>query len=109
MAKTAGILSIISGCIGIGIGVYVTVLGEVMGGMAGLAGMGELAGLIGIIGIFGGAAIGIGIVALIGGIFALKRKLWGFALTGAILAILCGGILGILPTIFVSKRRSEFS
>ena len=113
MVKAAGILTIISGCIGIGIGIYVAVLGEVIGGVAGLAGMGGLlAGMGGLAGIFaalGGAVIGIGVVALIGGIFALKRKAWGFALTGAILAIFCGGVLGILATIFVSKRRKEFA
>ena len=106
---TAGILSIISGCIGIGIGIYVAVLGEVIGGMAGLAGMGGLTGLIGIIGMLGGAAIGLGVVTLIGGIFTLRRKVWGFALASAILAIFCGGVLGILATIFVSMGRKEFS
>jgi hypothetical protein len=99
-------LTIISGCIGIGIGIYVAVLGEVIGGMAGLAGMGGLAGIFAALGC---AAIGIGVVALIGGIFTLKRRLWGLALTGAILAILCGGVLGILATIFVSKGRKEFA
>ena len=124
---TAGILTIISGCFGIGIGVYVAVLGEFMGGMAGLAGMAASAAMAGVFAALGGAGIGIGVVALIAGIFTLKRRRWGFALTGAILAtscvgvlgmlatdallviLFCGGVLGILAIIFVSMGRKEFA
>ncbi len=128
--RAAGISTIISGCIGIGIGLSAAFLGEAMGGMAGLAGMVGMAGSAAMAGIFaalGGAGIGIGVVALIAGIFTLKRRRWGFALTGAILATLyggvlamvatgsilaisfLGGVLGILAIIFVSKGKKEFS
>ena len=49
-----------------------------------------------------------GIVALIGGIYALTRKMWGLALAGAILAIFVSNFLGILSVIFVALARGEF-
>ena len=95
---TAGILTIIGGVIGIGIGAFVATVGGLAGALAGLAWFGAM----------GAPLIGIGIVALIGGIYAMRRRAWGFALTGAILAIICGGPLGILATIFVSMGKKEF-
>lgn len=100
MLKAGGILTIIGACIGIGVGALVATLGDLAGAITGLAWFG---------GLIGAPLIGIGIVSLIGGIFALRRRAWWFALTGAILAIFCGGIFGILGTIFVSLRRGEFA
>ena len=48
------------------------------------------------------------IMAIVGGIFAVQRKSWGLALAGSICAILQGGILGIIATIFVALSRKEF-
>lgn len=96
---TAGILSIIGGICGIVIGAFVATIGEVAGALAGLAWFGAI----------GAPLIGMGVVALIGGIYAMRRRAWGFALTGAILAIICGGIFGILATIFVSMGKREFA
>jgi len=39
----------------------------------------------------------------------LRRRYWGFALAGSILAIPLVPPLGILATIFVSLGRKEFS
>ena len=50
----------------------------------------------------------LGVVALAGGIFALRRKSWGMALAGSIAAFLPSGILGILAIIFVVLSRNEF-
>ena len=112
----AGILTIIAGCVGIGTGAWITLVamplgvgGAIAGGLGALALGGLLGGLGGLIGMIGGGIIGLGVVALIGGIFALRRRLWGLALTGAILAIPCMLPLGILATIFVSIRRREFA
>lgn len=51
-----------------------------------------------------------GIVSIAGGVFALLRKLWGLALTGAICALFLPPItiLGILAIIFISLARGEF-
>ena len=112
MLKTAGILTIIGGCYGIGIGALVTVGGGIVGAIEQFVAMEEMAGLGGILAGIGGGLIGLGVVALIGGIFALKRKLWGLALAGTICAIPLvplGTVLGIISLIFVLKRRREFA
>ncbi len=45
---------------------------------------------------------------IIGGVFALQRRRWGWALAGSIIAIFRTFILGLLATIFVSMARDEF-
>lgn len=50
----------------------------------------------------------VGIVALIGGMFALRRKVWGLALAGSIFALFCGGILGLLAIIWTAMAKTEF-
>jgi len=99
MVKAAGILSIIGGIVGI-------VAGAIAIGASAL--IAQLTGTFGMEGI-GGGLIGLGIVALIGGIITLKRKVWGFALAGAICAMFPCVPLGILAIIFVSKGRKEFA
>ena len=47
-------------------------------------------------------------VALVGGICALKRRIWGLALAGSICALVGGVIPGILAIIFVSLGKREF-
>ncbi len=49
-----------------------------------------------------------GVLALVGGIFALQRKRWGLALAGSIAAFLPFGILGVIATIFTSLSRGDF-
>ena len=57
--------------------------------------------------IVGVPALALGIVAIIGGIYALRRKSFGMSLAGAICA-LPTIILGVLAIIFVSLSRKEF-
>ena len=45
---------------------------------------------------------------IIGGVFALQRRRWGWALAGSIIAIFRTNVLGILSTIFVSIAKDEF-
>jgi hypothetical protein len=49
----------------------------------------------------------LGIVAIVGGISAIRRKRFGLALAGAICAILSGP-LGILAVVFIALRKREF-
>ena len=52
-----------------------------------------------------------GVTALIGGISALRRRVWGFALAGAILSLWMlpiGSVLGIISIIFLIKSKKEF-
>lgn len=53
----------------------------------------------------------LGIVAIVGGIFAIQRRLWGMALAGSICAVLVlpAFLLGILSVVFVALARSEFA
>jgi len=97
----AGILTIIGGCFGIGVGAFVA-SGAALAGVLTGAGMGMLSAI-------GAPLIGLGIVALISGIVTLRRKAWGFALTGAICALFPVVPLGILAIIFVFMGKREFA
>ena len=46
--------------------------------------------------------------SITGGVFALQRKKWGWALTGSIIAILGVFPLGIASTILVALSKNEF-
>jgi len=50
----------------------------------------------------------VGILPIIGGIYALQRKKWGLALAGSIVAIFGSSIMGILATIFLAISKDEF-
>ena len=107
----AGILTIISGFLGLLIAIALAV------------GLGIAGTLVGMIPGFPGAwllaavavpGIILSIVAIVGGIYAIKRSAWGLALAGAICALLftlpfLGWILAILAIIFVSLGKREFS
>jgi hypothetical protein len=98
----AGILSIIAGAGGIIMGIVYAVLGDIIGDIIGtISGMEWLAELVVF---FGVPFIIFGIIAIVGGIYALRRRVWGLALAGSICAILADPlwILGILAVIFVS-------
>ena len=60
--------------------------------------------------IMGWAIISIIITAvnLVGGIYAIKRKQWGWALAGSILAIFSFLPLGIAATVLVAQSKNEF-
>jgi len=61
--------------------------------------------------IIGIVLIVFGIIALVGGVHAIRRRRWGLALAGGILSfpfIPFGAILGLLAIIFVSLGKGEF-
>ena len=45
---------------------------------------------------------------IIGGVLALQRMKWGWALAGSIIAILAAFPLGVASTIFVAMAKGEF-
>jgi len=100
---TAGILSIIAGVIELLVG---------LGFAIGLGLLGSLGGLLpagGILAVLAVPIIIIGIIALVGGIYALRRRVWGLALAGAICSLFGPWVLlGILAIIFVSLGKGEF-
>jgi hypothetical protein len=50
----------------------------------------------------------IGLLPLIGGIYALQRKKWGLALAGSIAAVVGTFILGVLAIVFLALSKDEF-
>jgi hypothetical protein len=114
---TAGILTIIGGAMGIGGGSAALFFRKMLAAgtlrqfMPHLGGRGMMLpmiphGLIMAVGIIG---IVFGIISIVGGIYALKRKMWGLALAGSILAIPTSQVLGVLAVIFVSLGKGEFT
>jgi hypothetical protein len=95
---TAGILSIIAGAIGVIVGIVVATAGSILGAFIGIGWLSPI----------GAPLIILGIIAIIGGVYALKRRVWGLALAGAICALVGPPILGILAIIFVSLGKGEF-
>ena len=54
------------------------------------------------------ASISETIFPILGGVFALKRRRWGWALAGSIVAIFGMFPLGVASTIFVAMAKDEF-
>ena len=108
----AGVLSLL-GAIGVIIGIIVFVA---VGSAPFLTYMwGELAALgiainfmILILVIVAIISVVLGILPLLGGIYALQRKKWGLALAGSIVAILGSSLLGIAATILTALSKDEF-
>jgi uncharacterized OB-fold protein len=99
LPKAAGILSIIAGAIGLIIGITVAALVETVGALTGFWGLGAI----------GAPLIVIGIISIVGGVFALQRRIWGLALAGAICALMWPVTgLGIPAIIFVALSKNEF-
>jgi len=92
----AGICAIIGGVVGLIIGLVTVSIGGFAGGIF----MGWFAA-------FGAPLIVLGIIAIVGGIFALKRRTWWLALVGSICAVPVG--IGILALIFVIMGKNEFA
>jgi len=96
---TSGILSIVSGAIGMIFGLAVFARAQDAVRETRQAGL-HLIGLFLFV---------MGAMAIVGGVFAFLRKLWGLALAGGICAMFSPGwVLGILSVIFVSISQGEF-
>ena len=106
--KVAGILNIITGALGI-LGAISTFIGfGVVSGALGIP-TGPIPGFVP--GIVLGTAIFtliIAVLALVGGIFAVQRKQWGWTLAGSIAAILVFLPLGIVSTVLAAQSKNEF-
>jgi len=95
---TAGILCIIAGAIATIAGIVIAVVGSI-GWFFGIPWISAI----------GAPLIILGIIAIVGGSCALRRRVWGLALVGSICALLPPGtLLGILAIIFVSLGKGEF-
>ncbi len=101
----AGILSIISGtgCVlgGLGIGLAAAVFGA-------FAGFYCLFPSI----LFSFTAIpviALGTLSIIGGVFSLQRRRWGWVLAGSIAALLVSHVLGLMATVLTALSKDEFT
>lgn len=114
---TAGVMSIISGALGVVGGLGMAALLVVMFGAIaqdpsvrrGAEMPTEIFRFIQVI--YAGLGIAfalVGVLAIIGGVFALKRKRWGLALAGAIAGSIAFYPAGIVGVIFVCLAKSEF-
>ena len=50
----------------------------------------------------------LGAVAIVGGVYALKRRAWGLGLAGSICSLFCFWPLGIPAIVFVILGKGEF-
>jgi hypothetical protein len=50
----------------------------------------------------------IGILAIVGGVYALRRKIWGLALAGSIAAFFPSWILGLTAIVLTALSKNEF-
>jgi hypothetical protein len=108
---TAGILSIIAGSLGAISGIVIAVVGgAIAAGLKSIPAIPEIFTTVAIpvIGGIGIPRIILGIVAILGGVYALERRKWGLALAGAICSLICVFFLGILAIIFVAIGKDEF-
>jgi hypothetical protein len=118
-AKTGGILSIVSGALGAGsgllviaFGIFFAVLFRAMptsmyeGANAPPQGFFDIfAVFYGIIGLF---TILMGVFAIVGGVYAIKKKYWGLALAGSIVASFVFQFTGIAAVVLTAMARNEF-
>jgi len=49
-----------------------------------------------------------GVLAIVGGIYALQRRKWGLALAGSIAAFFPFGLLGLISVILTALSRDQF-
>jgi hypothetical protein len=107
---TVGILNIISGVLGI-LGSFFYIIGfSVLSSFMGTPEMADVPGFVpGLILAMGVPILLISVLALVGGIFGVQRKHWGWSLAGSIGAIIVFLPLGIASTVLVSQSRGEFA
>ena len=110
--RTAGILAIVAGAVGVTEWVWVAVL-EVL--RYGWSAVGDFLGLGAILPVVAGVALAIRIVAVVGGVSALRRKRWGLALAGSVCAMFSSVVLiilnvplGVAAIILIALGKGEF-
>ena len=104
MPLTAGILELIIGIPGLIVGLIAVAVGSFLTFF--VAGLG---------GLIGAPIVVLSIVAIIGGVFAIRKRVWGLALAGAICGFIVGLplvapaiLLGIPAIIFVALGKRQF-
>jgi hypothetical protein len=104
MPLTAGILELIIGIPGLIVGLIAAAVGSFVTFF--IAGLG---------GLIGAPIVILSVVAIIGGVFAIRKRAWGLALAGAICGFIVGLplvapaiLLGIPAIIFTALGKGQF-
>ena len=117
-AKVGGVLSIVAGAFGvlwllffIAIGVVMLLIpggfdgGRFFNGTTPAGFFAVMAAIYIIIGIFYAL---VGVLAIVGGVFALRKRHWGWALAGAIGGTIVFLLCGVPAIIFIAMGKAEF-
>lgn len=113
MPTAAGILSIVSGALGLIAIAFLITFGATFGAdiardVLSTLGFWQAGMPLTIIGLLSIPLIIINAVAIIGGVYAIQRRVWGLALAGSICTLIPAQILGILSIIFIAMSKKEF-
>ena len=116
MSMAGGVLILVSGILGLLMWVFFTLL--VVGGTSAIlpipgfpAGMaGSLATFLLVCGLIG---LVFSIIAIVGGVMGIRRKMWGLSLVGGIFGLLAigyllGSLLGLIGLILVAVSKKDF-
>lgn len=107
MSTTAGILDIIAGSFNIVFSLSISIILAVFSNILPLDRIPELLSIILII--IATLRVLIGVLAIVGGIYAVKGTKWGLALAGSIAAVCASALLGIPALVFTILGRKEFN
>jgi len=107
--RVAGILNIVSGCFEL-LCFLMLLAGIVFTSNAlRIPGMDAVPDFVSLIlSIIAVPTLAIGVLALVGGIFALQKKSWGLVLAGSIASIISFFVLGVLAIVFTVIAKDEF-
>jgi hypothetical protein len=107
--RVAGILNIVSGALALLWFVILLAGILVTSGTLGIPGTEAIPGFVStILTVIAVPTLIIGILALVGGIFALQKNSWGLVLAGAIASVLTFFVLGIIAIVFTVQAKEEF-
>ncbi len=106
MPLVAGILDLVAGIPALIFGIFLAtglgIFGALIGGFAGVPGVGAILGAIAV------PVIIFAIIAIVGGVFAIRRRTWWLALVGSIFAFLCAWFFGIPAIVFTIMGKKHF-
>jgi len=96
-ATAAGVLCVIAGAGQLSLGATLTAVAFFAAELAGL----EWLGFVGI------GVVVLGIISLVGGVCAMKRRRWGLALAGSICALVAANIGFAIPSILLLSLAKD--
>jgi hypothetical protein len=102
MPLTAGILDLVAGVPALIISILVAT------GLGALGWFSDIVGFAALIGAIATPLIIFAIIAIVGGVFAIRKRIWGLALAGSIFALFCAWIFGIPAIVFTIMGRRHF-